>query len=181
VIALVERRAEKLKKRGRCDVAEQLRKLRKEIANNTGFWPWMTIQDFLDELCRLDSISKEEAEILAERYRLELTIPPYIVSKLCEGPTSRELLNEFLHYSFSGWSTLQEYKERFLEELQRWGANEVTDQKRFRRLSTKVLNAGRMKGDRLRMARSLQSRPHAGSPKFQLLRLPEVLSRSCGL
>jgi hypothetical protein len=132
-IALVERRAEKLGEKG-----QQLRKLKKEIAKDTGFWPWLTIQDFLDDLCKQRSISQKEAGTLAERYRLDLAIPPYIVSKLCEGPTSRELLNEFLHYSFSGWSTLQEYKDHFLEELQGWGAKDVTDQKKV----LQVVNQG---------------------------------------
>jgi hypothetical protein len=129
-IVLVEHRAEKLEKEKRRKAAKQLRQLKEEIAKDTGLWPWMTIQDFLDELCRPDSsISKDKAGTLAERYRLELTIPPYNVSKLCEGPTSRELLNEFLHYSFSGWGTLQEYKSGFLEKLRNWGVEEVTDQK----------------------------------------------------
>jgi len=45
-IALIERRVEKLREKGRGGAAGQLEKLKNEIANETGFWPWMTIQDF---------------------------------------------------------------------------------------------------------------------------------------
>lgn len=157
-IALIQRRVEKLREKERDNIAGQLEKLEQDIAESTRFWPWMTIQDFLDELCRLDPISeKEEGTVaaryrlkegtLADKYQLELTTPPYIVSKLCEGPTSRELLNEFLHYSFSGWRTLQEYKSDFLDQLLKWGASQVPDKEMVAKVvgqgAQRWLNEGR--------------------------------------
>lgn len=122
-VALIERRVEKLREAKRDQVAQRLEELKEQIVDETRFWPWVTIQDFLDELCELKADLKAELSVLVKRYRLELNIPAYKVKELCEPPTPRELLNEFLHYSFSGWRTLQKYREAFLEQLQEWGAD----------------------------------------------------------
>ena len=138
--ALIERRVEKLRveakesvekgleslARSKENIAKQLEDLESTIVGDTRFWPWMTIQDFLDELCEHKSASDAEVIELGKRYKsikrdkLELKTSPYAVEALFKKPPSRQLLDEFLHYSFSGWSTWQKYKQRFEADLAEW-------------------------------------------------------------
>ncbi len=126
-VAIVERRMGGLREAKRDGTAMRLENLKQKIVDETAFWPWMTIEDFLDEICELRSDQEAEPRLLGEKYLLELNKPAYKVRALCEPPTPRELLNEFLHYSFSGWQTLEQYKKEgeggFREQLIKWGAD----------------------------------------------------------
>ncbi len=112
------------------NIAKQLENLESTIVDDTRFWPWMTIQDFLDELCEHKSSSEAEVIDLEKRYNsikrdtLELKTSPYAVKALLKKPPSRQLLDQFLHYSFSGWKTLQKYKQGFKAELDEWIAEQ---------------------------------------------------------
>jgi len=87
------------------------------IVDETKFWSWMTIEDFLDEVCSPNADAENQFDILVRRYQSEVNLHPYEIKKLSAPPTPRELLNEFLHYSFSGWSNLQDYKEGLAKML----------------------------------------------------------------
>lgn len=114
-LSLIERRIEKLP-----GISQDLEKVKEEFVRQTRFWPWMIIEDFLDELCESTPISDAVLRELAKRYEPELNIPPYSMKVLFKGPIPRQLLDELLHYSFSGWRTLQEYKAEFEKQLEAW-------------------------------------------------------------
>jgi hypothetical protein len=116
---LVERRIQKLEKLEK-NRATELETLKEKIVDATTFWPWMTIQDFLDELCK-DVNPVDRFGILVSQYQSELSDRPYDVKFIAKPPTPRQLLIEFIHYSFSGWSTLHRYKEGFSQKLKDWG------------------------------------------------------------
>jgi hypothetical protein len=87
-------------------------------------------------------------------------------------------LNEFLHYSFSGWSTLQEYKDHFLEELQGWGAKDVTDQKKVLQVvnqgAERWSNEGRPEHGQKPPVPTTRREPKVPTAKCCLKSIPEV-------